>query len=167
MTIDMCRRLFAAVVLAWVLGLTAAPAAHAQTAELIQNAIGVLTNPSNPAENRINAARDLSVLARNSDAATAALMGVLANDSTPTVRSAAAAAIGYAAFPSAAPIQALIQALSSDSSPDVRMAAANGLGVVGVDSDSALQALKAAAAGDADPQVRAIARTIAERLSSN
>ena len=167
MRIDIRRRLFAAVALAACLVLTAAPPAQAQTAQLVQNAIDVLPNPSNPVENRINAARDRSVLARDSDTATAALMGVLANDSTAAVRSAAAAAIGYAAFPSAAPIQALIQALSSDTSPQVRLAAANGLGVVGVDSDAALQALKAAAAGDADPQVRASAKTVSERLSSN
>jgi HEAT repeat protein len=167
MRIDIRRRLFAVVALAGWFGLAAAPSVQAQSAAFIQNAIGVLTDASNPAESRINAARDLSVLARDSDAATAALMGVLANDPTPAVRSAAAAAIGYAAFPSAAPIQALIQALSSDGSPEVRAAAANGLGVVGVDSDAALQALKTAAAGDADPQVRAIAKTVFERLSSS
>jgi HEAT repeat protein len=141
--------------------------AHSQSAAEMQNAIGILTDPSKSPQERINAARDLGVLGQDSDSAAQALTGVLSSDPNPAVRSAAAVAIGTGAFPSASPIQALIQALNSDSSPEVRLAAVRGLEVIGVDSESALQALKSAAANDPDSGVRQLAQTVAKRFSSN
>jgi HEAT repeat protein len=147
--------------------LTSATGAQSQSAAEVQKAIGDLTDTSNSLQNRINAARDLAVLGRDSDSAAQALIGVLSGDPNPAVRSEAALALGSAAFPSASPIQALIQALNSDSSPEVRRAAVQGLNVVGVDSASALQALQSAAQNDPDPGVRQAAQAVANRFSSN
>jgi len=146
-----------------------APAAGAQSqyAAEAQKAIGILTNPSNSPQDRINAARDLAVFGKDSDSATQALIGVLSSDPNPSVRSMAAIAIGSAALPSGSPIQALIQALNSDSSPEVRLAAVQGLNVVGVDSASALQALQRAAQNDPDPGVRQAAQAIYNRFTNN
>jgi hypothetical protein len=95
-----------AVILAFATG------AISQSAALVQNAIGILTNPANSPRERIAAAQDLGALGQDSDPAVQALMGALSGDPNPAVRSAAASALGSAAFPSAAPIQALIQALN-------------------------------------------------------
>ena len=153
--------LVAATLLAFATG------AQAQSEAEVQNAIGILTDTSNSPQIRIKAARDLAVLARDSDSAAQALIGVLSGDPNPAVRSAAAIALGSAAFPSAAPIQALIQALNSDSSPEVRRSAVQGLEVVGVDSASALQALQGAAQNDPNPGVRQAAQAVSNRFSSN
>jgi hypothetical protein len=147
--------------------LASATGAQSQSAAEVQKAIGILTNPSNSPQDRINAARDLAVFGQDSDSAAQTLIGVLSSDPNPAVRSAAAIAIGSAAFPSASPIQALIQALNSDSSPDVRRAAVQGLDVIGVDSASALEALQSAAQNDPDPGVRQAARAVYNRFSSN
>ena len=147
--------------------LASATWAQSQSAVEVQKAINILTDTSNSLQNRINAARDLAVLGRDSDSAAQALIGVLSSDPNPAVRSEAALALGSAAFPSASPIQALIQALNSDSSPEVRRAAVQGLNVVGVDSASALQALQSAARNDPDPGVRQAAQVVANRFSSN
>ena len=147
--------------------LTFATVAQSQSAADVQNAIGILTNPSNSPQDRINAARNLAVFGQDSDSAAQALIGVLSSDPNPAVRSAAALALGSAAFPSASPILALIQALNSDSSPEVRRAAVQGLDVVGVDSASALQALQSAAQNDPDPGVRQTAQAVYNRFSSN
>jgi HEAT repeat protein len=147
--------------------LASATGAQSQSAADVQKAIGILTNPLNSPQERINAARDLGVLGQDSDSAAQALTGVLSSDPNPAVRSAAAVAIGSGAFPSASPIQALIQALKSDSSPEVRLSAVKGLEVIGVDSASALQALKNAADNDPDSGVRQLAQAVYKRFSSN
>jgi HEAT repeat protein len=147
--------------------LTFATGVQSQSAADVQNAIGILTDTSNSTQKRISAARDLAVFGQDSNSAAQALIGVLSGDPDPAVRSAAAVALGSAAFPSASPIQALIQALNSDSSPEVRRAAVRGLDVVGVDSDSALQALQSAAQNDPDPGVRQAAQAVYNRFSSN
>lgn len=141
--------------------------AQSQSAADVQNAIGILTDPSKSPQERINAARDLGVFGQDSNSAAQALIGVLSSDPNPAVRSAAAVAIGTGAFPSGSPIQALIQALNSDSSPEVRLAAVKGLEVIGGDSESALQALKNAAANDPDSGVRQLAQAVAKRFSSD
>jgi HEAT repeat protein len=151
----------AAAVLAFATG------AQSQSTDEVQNAIAILTDTSNSLQSRINAARNLAVFGQDSDSAAQALIGVLSGDPNPAVRSAAAVALGSAAFPSASPIQALIQALNSDGSPEVRRAAVQGLNVVGVDSASALQALQTAAQNDPDPGVRQTAQAVYTRLSSN
>ena len=143
-----------------------ATGAKSQSAADVQYAIGILTYPSTSPQERINAARNLAVFGQDSDSAAQALIGVLSSDPEPAVRSAAALAIGSAAFPSAAPIQALIQALNSDSSPEVRLAAVKGWEVIGVDSESALQALQSAATNDPDPGVRQLAQAVCNRFSS-
>jgi len=157
---------FSALLMATVI-LASATGAQSQSAVDVQKAIGILTDTSNSIQNRIRAARDLAVFGRDSDSAAQALIGVLSSDPNPSVRSAAALALGSTAFPSASPIQALIQALNSDSSPEVRRAAVQGLNVVGVDSASALQALQSAAQNDPDPGVRQAAQAVANRFSSN
>jgi HEAT repeat protein len=153
--------LMAAAVLAFATG------AQSQSTDEVQNAIAILTDTSNSLQSRINAARNLAVFGQDSDSAAQTLIGVLSGDPNPAVRSAAAVALGSAAFPSASPIQALIQALNSDGSPEVRRAAVQGLNVVGVDSASALQALQTAAQNDPDPGVRQTAQAVYTRLSSN
>jgi HEAT repeat protein len=160
-----CKRVVSALILGALI-LASATGVQSQSAADVQNAIGILTNPSNSPQDRINAARNLGVLGQDSNSAAEALIGVLSSDPNPAVRSAAAVALGSAAFPSDAPIQALIQALNSDSSPEVRLAAVKGLEVVGVDSDSALQALQSAAANDSNPGVRQLAQAVYNRFSS-
>ncbi|MBI5578895.1 MAG: HEAT repeat domain-containing protein [Deltaproteobacteria bacterium] len=147
--------------------LASATGARPQSAGDVQKALGILANPSNSPQDRINAARDLAVFGQDSDSAVQGLIGVLSSDPNPAVRSAAALALGSAAFPSASPIQALIQALNSDSSPEVRRAAVQGLNVVGVDSAPALQALQSAAQNETDPGVRQAAQAVYNRFSSN
>lgn len=161
-----CKRVVSALLVGAVI-LSSAPGAQSQSAADVQKAIGILTNPSNSPQERINAARDLGVLGQDSDSAAQALIGALSSDPNPAVRSAAAVAIGSGAFPSASPIQALIQALNSDSSPEVRLSAVKGLEVIGVDSASALQALKNAADNDPDAGVRQLAQAVYKRFSSN
>ena len=141
--------------------------AQAQSEAEAQNAIGILTDTSNSLQDRINAARNLAVFGKNSDSAAQALIGVLSDDPNPAMRSAAALALGSAAFPSASPIQALIQALNSDSSPEVRRAAVQGLGVIGADSPSALQTLQITGQNNTDPGVRQAAQAVYNRLTSN
>jgi HEAT repeat protein len=153
--------LIAASVLALATGV------QAQSGTDVENAIGILTDTSNSPQDRINAARNLAVFGQDSNAASQALIGVLSGDPNPSVRSAAAVALGSAALPSASPIHALIQALDSDSSPEVRRAAVRGLEVVGVDSPAALQALQTAAQKDPDPGVRQAAQAVYNRFTSN
>jgi HEAT repeat protein len=147
--------------------LSSATGALSQSAAVVQNAIGILTDTSNSPQERIAAARDLGALAQDSDSAVQALIAALSNDPNPAVRSAATSAIGSAAFPSASPIEALIQALGSDSSSEVRRTAVEGLSIIGVDSASALQALQNAAKNDPDPGVRQAALAVYNRFSSN
>jgi HEAT repeat protein len=145
---------------------TAAEEAGAQSAAVVQSTIGILTDASRSTADRVNAARDLAVLAQNSNSATQALIGVLAGDPDPAVRAAAARALGPQAFPSEAPIQAAVQALAGDASAEVRLAAVQALNILGVDSASATAALQNAAANDPDPGVRQAAQTVYTRLTS-
>jgi hypothetical protein len=117
--------------------LASATGVQSQSAADVQKAIGILTNPSNSPQERINAAWNLAALGQDSDSAAQALIGVPSSDPNPAVRSAAAVALGSAAFPSASPIQALIQALNADSSPEVRLSAVKGLEVIGVGTSAA------------------------------
>lgn len=165
-TIGAAKRVVPALIIAASV-LAFATGVRSQSDADVQNAIGILTDASKSLQDRIDAARNLAVLGRDSDSAAQALIGVLASDPNPAVRSAAALALGSAAFPSASPIEALVQALNSDSSPQVRRAAVQGLDVVGVDSAPALQALRGAAQNDPDPGVRQAAQAVCNRFSSN
>jgi HEAT repeat protein len=147
--------------------LASATGAQSQSAAEVQKAIGILTNPSNSPQDRINAARDLAVFGQDSDSAAQALIGVLSGDPNPALRSMAALALGSAALPSDSPIQALIQAMNSDSSPEVRLSAVKGLSVIGADSASALEALQLAAQNNTDPGVRQAAQAIYNRFTNN
>jgi HEAT repeat protein len=140
--------------------------AYAQSAAAVQSTIGILTDASRSTADRANAARDLAVLAQDSDAATQALIGVIGADPDPAVRAAALRALGHQAFPSAAPIQAAVQALSSDASAEVRLAAVQALNILAVDSASGTAALQNAAANDSDPGVRQAAQAVYTRLTS-
>jgi HEAT repeat protein len=141
--------------------------ASAQSPVRAERAIGIMTDPTRSPQDRINAANDLAVSGRDSDAATQALIGIMSNDPVPAVRAAAARALGASAFPSAAPIQAVIQTLNSDSSAQVRLAAVQALDILGVDSASAVAALRNAASNDASPEVRQAAQGVYNRLTSN
>lgn len=160
----MLRILSIGILMAAVAGI--APEAGAQSATAVQSTIDILTDASRSTTDRVNAARDLAVLGRDSDSATQALIGVLSSDASPAVRAAAARALGLQAFPSETPIQAAIQALAGDTSAEVRLAAVQALNILGVDSSAALAALQSAAAKDPDPGVRQAARTVYARLTS-
>jgi HEAT repeat protein len=157
----------AAIGMALAAVIVMAPAeAGAQSAAAVQSTIGILTDASRSTADRANAARDLAVLAQDSDAATQALIGVIATDPDPAVRAAALRALGHQAFPSAAPIQAAVQALSSDASAEVRLAAVQALNILAVDSASGTAALQNAAANDSDAGVRQAAQAVYARLTS-
>jgi HEAT repeat protein len=127
----------------------------------------LFTNPKKLGHRaRIIAARNLAVMGQDSNSAAQALIGVMSSDPNPAVRSAAAAALGSAAFRSTDPIQTLIQALNSNSSPEVRLTAVKGLEVIGVDSESTLEALQNAGANDSHPGVRRFAQAVYNRFSS-
>jgi hypothetical protein len=49
--------------------LSSATGVQSQSAADVQKAIGILTNPSNSPQERINAARDLGILGQDSDSA--------------------------------------------------------------------------------------------------
>lgn len=147
--------------------LSSANEAWSQSAAVVQNAIGILTDSSTSPQERVAAARDLGALGQDSESAAQALSAALSSDPNPAVRSEAAAAIGSAAFPSTAAIGALIQALNSDGSSEVRRAAVEGLSIIGADSTETLQALQKTAKSDSDPEVRRAAQAVYDRFSSN